>query len=79
MNLARGRISGLASVWVAQPDGRDGGCVWEKDNVSVLFPEDQPVALSTGDDAKLRQTTELMFAEKLVQFFHDYEVKKEPS
>lgn len=76
-SLARGRISAQVSVWDSRPEPGADPCLWRKDNISVVWPEDQPLGVLAESDYALRMHTQAVFAQKLAKFFYEHKVPKE--
>jgi len=76
-NLARGRIEAQLSLWNTHPDKGTDGCVWRKENVSVIYPKEGPIPATAADVGPLRIATERLFADLVAKNFYDYKLPKE--
>lgn len=76
-NLARGRIRADLSLWNTHPEKGADGCVWRKENVSVIYPQDAPIGATAPNVTPLRMDTENIFADLVAKYFYEYDLPKE--
>ncbi len=77
MNLYRGRITAEVDLWETSQPERDA-TVWRESDLSVRFPEKDPVGSLSNNDGQLRYMTVKKFAQKLVRRFYEHEKKIKP-
>jgi hypothetical protein len=77
VNLYRGRITAQCAVYQAGLSDIQGR-VWHADSISVVYPKTEPIGTTGESDRKVREATDRLLAETLVQKFYEHKVPAEP-
>ncbi len=75
MNLSRGIISAEVSVYdTSLAEHQSRVKYWPE--ISVAFPEDDPMGRLGANEQRIRERTEKLFVDKVVKKFYDHKVSK---
>ena len=79
IHLARGRITGEASLYLADRAGTESSDqpAWQSELIRVLYPRESTLGIPARDDRDIRLQTAKIFADMVVKNFYDHKVPRE--